>query len=271
MGFKIAVDAGHGLTTAGKRVDPSLDAKQTKEWTLNNRVAKCFMEAAGAYADVQLLRVDDTTGKTDIPLADRCKKANDWGADLYLSIHHNAGINLGTGGGIVAYSYKEGSTAAKFRDAIYRACISAGGLKGNRADPLLTADFYVLKHTKAPAVLMEYGFMDSAVDAPVILTEAYARLVANATMSAIAELAGITQKITREISLPELKKGAKGETVKALQILLTGYGFPCGSYGADGDFGNATEQAVRTYQEKMGLAVDGIIGVNGWRKLLGIM
>ena len=59
--------------------------------------------------------------------------------------------------------------------------------------------------------------------------------------------------------------------MKARQILLTGYGFPCGSYGADGDFGNATEQAVRAYQEKMGLAVDGIVGVNCWSMLLGIM
>ena len=57
MGFKIAVDAGHGLTTAGKRVDPSLDAKQTKEWTLNNRVAKFEMEAADGIVGVNSWRM----------------------------------------------------------------------------------------------------------------------------------------------------------------------------------------------------------------------
>ena len=194
MSFKIAVDAGHGLNTAGKRVNKALDPAETREWTLNDRVTRHFIEASKQYEGVEILRVDDTTGKTDVSLADRCKKANEWGADLYLSSHHNAGINLGNGGGIVAYAYKEGGTAAKYRDAIYNACISAGGLKGNRSDPTLTANFYVLKNTKAPAVLMEYGFMDSRADAPVILTEAYSKLVAYATMEAIAKVAGLKKK-----------------------------------------------------------------------------
>ena len=193
--FKIAYGAGHYLNTPGKRLPRELDATQTREWVLNDRVARHFAEAAKDY-EVELLRVDDATGKTEISLATRCERANNWGADLCLAIHHNAGINLGTGGGIVAFSYKEGTTAAKYRDAIYNACISAGGIKGNRSDPTQTKGFYVLKNTKAPAVLMEYGFMDSKIDAPIILTDAYSKLVAYATMEGIAKVAGLKKKAT---------------------------------------------------------------------------
>jgi N-acetylmuramoyl-L-alanine amidase len=52
----------------------------------------------------------------------------------------------------------------------------------------------VLKNTKMSAVLMEYGFMDSKTDAPVILTEEYAKLVGYATMEAIAKVAGLQKK-----------------------------------------------------------------------------
>ena len=56
----------------------------------------------GGYTGIEILRTDDTTGKTEVTLAQRVKKANSFGADFYLSIHHNAGINGGSGGGIVA-------------------------------------------------------------------------------------------------------------------------------------------------------------------------
>ena len=78
-----------------------------------------------------------------------------------------------------------------------------------------------------------------------------------------------TKKGLVEVELPVLKKGAKGENVKALQILLIGYGYPCGSTGADGSFGGNTDKAVRAYQKAEGLTVDGSVGVNTWNKLLG--
>ena len=72
------------------------------------------------------------------------------------------------------------------------------------------------------------------------------------------------------VELKVLRKGAKGNTVKAMQILLIGYGCYCGGYGADGSFGSGTESAVRDFQRKKGLAVDGICGPKTWAKLLGI-
>lgn len=72
------------------------------------------------------------------------------------------------------------------------------------------------------------------------------------------------------VDIKVLKKGAKGENVRALQYLLIGNGFSCSSCGADGSFGGDTDKAVRAYQEARGLAVDGSCGGNTWRRLLGV-
>lgn len=72
------------------------------------------------------------------------------------------------------------------------------------------------------------------------------------------------------MELQVLRKGSKGDRVKALQILLLGNGFPCGKWGADGDFGLATENALKEFQKKNKLTVDGIAGPATWGKLLGV-
>ena len=99
MGLKIAYCAGHDLNTPGKRCLKSLDPNETREWVLNDRVARYFAEAAKEYEGVELLRTDDPTGKIFIDIPDRTAKANAWGADLYVDMHHNAGIDGGSGGG----------------------------------------------------------------------------------------------------------------------------------------------------------------------------
>ena len=71
------------------------------------------------------------------------------------------------------------------------------------------------------------------------------------------------------VQIKQIKKGSKGSTVKALQILLKGYGYSVGSSGADGIFGAATEAAVKAFQKDMGLVSDGIVGPATWKKLLG--
>ena len=66
-----------------------------------------------------------------------------------------------------------------------------------------------------------------------------------------------------------LKNGCKGCDVKALQILLIGNGVSCGAWGADGNFGAATEAAVCNYQKKNKLTVDGMAGPETMKSLLG--
>ena len=59
-----------------------------------------------------------------------------------------------------------------------------------------------------------------------------------------------------------LKYGTKGDDVKALQKALIDLGYNCGHYGADGDFGPATEDAVTQFQKDNGLEDDGVAGPN---------
>lgn len=56
-----------------------------------------------------------------------------------------------------------------------------------------------------------------------------------------------------------MKVGSKGESVKWLQYALNEKG---ASLVVDGKFGDATERALRTYQDLKGLTVDGIAGKN---------
>ena len=79
-----------------------------------------------------------------------------------------------------------------------------------------------------------------------------------------------TDKEVCKVEIKQLKKGDKNDSVKALQLLLIGYGISCGKQGADGSFGGNTDTAVRTYQKKNGLTQDGIVGTNTWNKLLGV-
>ena len=70
------------------------------------------------------------------------------------------------------------------------------------------------------------------------------------------------------LSLPVLKRGSKGGTVEAVQLILQGKTNP--RLMADGSFGPATELEVKEYQEKVGLSVDGSVGPATWAKLLGV-
>ena len=77
-------------------------------------------------------------------------------------------------------------------------------------------------------------------------------------------------KVEAVTDLPMLKKGSKGDSVKALQILLEGYGYSLGKWGVDSSFGGATENAVEAFQEDNGLDADGVVGPLTWGKLLGM-
>lgn len=196
--FKIALTAGHHRYTPGKRCLKSLDPDETREWVLNDRIAdKVEALLADGYTGYELLRTDDTTGETDVTLDQRTGMANRWGADFYLSIHHNAGIQGGKGGGIMAYVYTNPQVESQhWQRELYDALVADTGLRGNRAEPLARGNLHEVRETTMPAVLLELGFMDSATDVPVILTEEFADQCAGAIVRVLAERGGLSKKIT---------------------------------------------------------------------------
>ena len=66
---------------------------------------------------------------------------------------------------------------------------------------------------------------------------------------------------------PTLRRGDTGEFVTLAQTELIHKGYSCGSFGADGQFGAATESAVRSFQKDHGLTNDGVIGEKTWAAL----
>lgn len=69
------------------------------------------------------------------------------------------------------------------------------------------------------------------------------------------------------VSYPTIRQGARGEVVSQLQDLLAKAG---STLTIDGIFGNGTASAVRAFQRKYGLDVDGIVGPKTWTKLLEV-
>ena len=79
---------------------------------------------------------------------------------------------------------------------------------------------------------------------------------------------GKSGKVT--VTLDTIKKGSKGNQVKALQQMLMARGYDLGKAGADGDCGTMTVTAIKLFQRDNGLAVDGIAGQDTWATILGV-
>ena len=77
-----------------------------------------------------------------------------------------------------------------------------------------------------------------------------------------------------QLTLRELRQGDQGVPVERLQTLLIGRGYYCGgrSYGGrevpDGEFGPATDVAVRDVQLAAGILQDGVVGTQTMLALL---
>ena len=165
--MKIAYNAGHILSTAGKRIPKELDAGETREWVLNDRIARYFAREMAAYAGVELRRLDDPLGQKSIDIDARVAQANLWPADFYLSIHHNAAGKIFSGGGVEVYLDAPGGPSEAYARSIYEEVVKATGLKGDRADPIRTGDetpLYETRATAMPAVLVETAFIDNKAD-----------------------------------------------------------------------------------------------------------
>lgn len=228
--FKIALSAGHGLHTAGKRCPAYLDPNETREWWLNNRICDKIEQKLKNFTGYDLLRLDDTTGERDVALRERTDAANRFGADFYLAIHHNAGVGGKAGGGIVAIVYKTvDSKTTAWQLALYNAVIAATGLRGNRSQPLGRQNLHEVRESRMPAVLLECGFMDSSTDCPIILTEAFADSVAEACVSVLAERGGLKIKPKEPAPAPA---PAKDLDTLAREVIR-------------GDWGNGAERVTR--------------------------
>ena len=233
----IALDAGHYNDTPGKRCLKSIDPNETRERFLNARMAEHVEELLKNY-DCKVMRCDDRTGKTGPSLSERAARANRAGAGAFISIHHNAGVNGGKGGGICVYAAENASkTSLALQRAIYDETVKRTGLKGNRATPLPVANFTVIYKANMPAVLGEFGFMDSALDVPIILTDDFSKKCAQGIVAALVKTFGIKKKseqekndMVRYKTIEDIPEGYRAETKELVELGFNGYSDSRGLY-----------------------------------------
>lgn len=103
---------------------------------------------------------------------ERCKKADNFKADLYLDIH----INAGGGSGVEAWVYSKNSKSYPYADKICKSISKNIKLK-NRGVKINPA-YWSLKYCKAPAIIVEGCFIDSKYDIQRLNPENYALSVA---------------------------------------------------------------------------------------------
>lgn len=178
---KIAIDCGHTESTAGKRSpDGTLN-----EYEFNRDVGKRLEKHLKRHGIDTLLIAP--TGE-DV-LMDRCKAANEWGADYFISIHANAYENTwNAANGWEIYILSKGGEAEKLAYAIEKESCPYLGLR-NRG--VKTSPFVVLKHTDMPAVLVEHGFYTNPTECEMLKDDAFREMCAVADAKGILKYIGI--------------------------------------------------------------------------------
>lgn len=160
--MKILVDAGHGGTDPGA-VNNNLNLKEAVVTLVySKKLAKILSDAGNT---VVLTRIDDNF----VSLQDRVMMANASGVDLFLSLHCNSAENESAAGVEIWTSpgeTKSDGIATQILEAIQQAFPDQKFRKDTcDGDPDKEANFFVLKYTKMPAVLLELGFISNAEDA----------------------------------------------------------------------------------------------------------
>lgn len=180
--LRVAIDAGHGLNTAGKRTPDG-----EREWAFNNAVVLALIAELTRYKDVQILRLDDPTGKVDVPLSERTRKANEWGADLVISVHHNANTaKWGAWGGVETFvQVGTGGKSLELAKAVQPRIVKAMGLRDRGVK---FANLHMLRESKMPAILTEGGFMDSTTDIGALRNQAKLQAQGKAIAHGIADV-----------------------------------------------------------------------------------
>ncbi|MTD30142.1 glucosaminidase domain-containing protein [Planomicrobium sp. YIM 101495] len=184
---KVAIDAGHGMNTAGKRTPAG-----EREWSFNDKVVRAAIAELNTYSNVEVLRLDDPTGRTDVPLKTRTDRANAFKADVLVSVHHNAMTGRwGNHGGVETFTYTPVSRNPKSKalaDRVHPKIVQAMGL-GNRG--IKGGNLHMVREFKGSAILTEGGFMDSNIDIKAMRNDAKLMVQGVAIAQGIAEYLGL--------------------------------------------------------------------------------
>ncbi|MGI5147613.1 N-acetylmuramoyl-L-alanine amidase [Plantactinospora sp. CA-294935] len=178
---KIYLDPGHGGTDAGA-VGNGL---QEKALTLDIALRTRTVLQSNWDVSIRMSRTTDITRS----LSYRSSDANSWGANIFVSIH----INAGGGTGFESYVYPSaGAATLRLQDEVHAAVLSNARTVGSVTDRgQKTANFQVLRETAMSAVLTENLFIDRAADAALLARADFRQALAVGHARGIARFFGL--------------------------------------------------------------------------------
>lgn len=157
--YKVFLDPGHGGSDPGAGGNGIVEAKLNLE--IANQV-KAKLEAKGI--DVKMSRTTDNF----ISLSERPKLANEYGADVFVSIHHNSAT--ATANGIETFYHSNKSSEKPLSTELQTNMIKQTGAKDRGVK---NNTFVVLSSGYMPSSLVEGGFMTNAQEASKLKDPAY--------------------------------------------------------------------------------------------------
>ena len=292
MAYTIAVDAGHGIKTAGKRTPPlpqdmviggkivRKKGEVIHEYEHNVAVQKRLMEALTRCGQKA---VDITVTDTDPALTTRQQRCRAAMCDASISVHYNAG--RAAVGGVETFWHSNDESTSDRSKALATLALTEMLKVRNQTNRKVKRDAFAVcneNSMRCPCILIECGFMDDPrwIEQAYMLDPAYHRDMGEALGKAVCAVLGVAYvapggavtpapvaPVPDDDPRPILRKGSKGEAVKRLQTLLNKEGF--GVLAADGDFGPKTDAAVKAAQRANGFEASGVTGAGTWRVLGG--
>lgn len=185
MTKRIFWDKGHGGN------DPGAVGNGLREKNLTDRIVDYAMACLTANY-VGFIQKDSRPNDETLTLEQRSDMANEWGADVFVSAH----INAGKGKGFESFIHPNAGASTKALQNVLHAEILSAMKK---FDPSLidrgnkTANYAVVRETKCPAVLTENLFIDSN-DHKWLQNEAFIKSVGEAHARGVAKFLGLPAK-----------------------------------------------------------------------------
>lgn len=189
--MRIVIDSGH----AGRNVDPgavspSTGLQEADVALIVSRLVKKYLVAVGH--EVIPTRTEWEQAETD-DLSYRTALANDWGADIFVSLHCNSAINP-SAKGYEIWTLPGDTLGDKLATCIYEQIADefpdrTGRCDYSDSDPDKESRFYVLVHTEAPACLVEMAFISNDEEAALLADSAWQDRYAKAIARGVTDYA----------------------------------------------------------------------------------
>ena len=188
MSIKIYIDQGHNPRDFNTGAEGNGLYEQDITYDIGRRLYA--LVSSNPAFEARLSRPDEDTvlgTNNSSSLVTRVRRANSWGADLFLSLHTNAALNSSaTGSEALVYSL-DSTVAVGVAEDILEGLNGYTGLRNRGV--VERPGLYVLKRTAMPAVLVELGFISNPSDAAMMRDNP--RLFAQGIYNGIVEYTGI--------------------------------------------------------------------------------